>query len=80
MESRIERLSKAYAETYDEEDLMRKSIEYAIGEAKREGLSEGVEQNKLEIAKNLLNLNMPINDIEKATGLSKEVILALKND
>ena len=35
---------------------------------------EKVKQEKLEIAKNLLNLNMSIDDISKATGLSKEEI------
>ena len=35
-------------------------------------------ESKLKIAKNLININMSINDISKATGLTKEQIENLK--
>ncbi len=39
---------------------------------------ETAEEEKLSIAKNLLTLNISVDDIEKATGLSKKQILKLK--
>ena len=50
-------------------DLEYKSLLYELYEEK-----EKVKQEKLEIAKNLLNINVSIEDISKATGLSKEEI------
>ena len=43
-------------------------------EAKREGKKEGKKEEKIEIAKNLLKENVPIEIIIKATGLKKEEI------
>ena len=46
----------------------------------KEGLEEGIEQEKLEIAKNLLNLKIDINSISKSTGLSIEKLNKLKEE
>ena len=43
-----------------------------------EGMEQGSLSKQKEIAKNLLNLNMSIEDIIKATGMSKEEIENLK--
>ena len=48
--------------------------------AKAEGLSEGISQSKIEIAKNLLKKGMDISDISDVTGLSKEEIQKLQED
>ena len=40
--------------------------------------AEGISQSKIEIAKNLLNMNMSISDVAKATDLSKEEIQKLQ--
>ena len=53
-----------------EEEDKRKIQNSLISEAKNEGISQGVKQT----AKNLLSMNMPIEDISKATGLSIEEI------
>lgn len=61
-------------------------MEDAKEEAKEEGMSQGIEQgisqgeNKksIEIAKNLLSMNMSIEDISKATGLSIEDLQNIK--
>ncbi len=42
--------------------------------AKKEGKSIGIKESKLEIAKNLLNMKMSIEDISKATGLTVKEI------
>jgi predicted transposase/invertase (TIGR01784 family) len=47
-------------------------------EGRNEGRVEGREEGQKLTAINLLNMNMDISFIEKATGLSKEEILKLK--
>ena len=69
-----------------EEEDYEKLKNTLLGEARDQGLAEGIaegraagkKENSIEIAKNLLNLKININDIVKATGLSKEEVLALK--
>ena len=58
------------------EDAKKEGIE----KGKAEGKAEGIKENKIEIARNMLNMNMDIKDISKATGLTKEEIASLKND
>lgn len=44
-------------------------------EGKREGILEGIEQNKLETAKNLLKMNVNTHEqIAQATGLPLETV------
>ena len=43
-------------------------------------MKEGAKQEKIEIAKNLLKMNLAIEDIEKATDLSKEEIIQLEKE
>ena len=45
-----------------------------MGQAKREGRKEG----KIEIVKNLLKLNMPIEQIIKASGLTEKEVQEIK--
>ena len=59
-----------------EEEDKRKIQNSLISEAKNEGISQGVKQT----AKNLLSMNMTLEDISKATGLSVEEINKLKNE
>ena len=63
-----------------------------ISAAKSEGLEEGkklgidegkaigVKERNIEVAKNLLKLQMKISDIAKVTGLSEEEINALNTE
>ena len=44
------------------------------------GLAEGERAKQLEIAKNLIKIGLNVDDIVKATGLSKEEIEKLKNE
>ena len=61
-----------------EEGLRLAAMEMEKGRA--EGILQGAKQKSIEIAKNLLAINMDFSDISKATGLSKEEIISLKND
>ena len=62
-----------------EEEALK--IEYHSNIAREEGIEKGIEQGAKEreksIAKNLLNIGMPIKDIVKATGLSRKQIKSL---
>ena len=58
-----------------EEEDKRKIQNSLISEAKNEGIS----QEKVSIAKNMLNKNMPLEDISDITGLSIEEINKLPN-
>ena len=65
-----------------EEEDKRKIQNSLLSEAKEEGISQGISQGYTsgindgikQTAKNLLSMNMPIEDISKATGLSIEEI------
>ena len=46
---------------------------------KKEGIIEGAHEKAIETAKNLLTMNISIENIAKATGLSEEVVSQLKN-
>ena len=62
-----------------EEEALK--IEYHSNKAREEGIEQGIEQGatneKNSIAKKLLKMNLPINEIIKATGLSKKQITML---
>ena len=59
-----------------EEEDKKKIQNSLLSEAKEEGISQGIEQT----AKNLLSMNMPLEDISKATGLSIENLNELKKE
>ena len=69
-----------------EEEDKRKIQNSLLSEAKEEGISQGISQGYTsgindgikQTAKNLLSMNMPIEDISKATGLLIEEINKLK--
>ena len=75
-----------------EEEDKRKIQNSLLSEAKEEGISQGIEQGYTsgindgiskgikQTAKNLLSMNMTLEDISKATGLSVEEINKLKNE
>ena len=46
----------------------------ALYHAKQESIQQGVAEEKLEIAKNLLKINLSLDQIAKVTGLSQEGI------
>ena len=70
---------------YMSEEENKKKIQNSLLSEAREngindGISKGVSQEKVSIAKNMLNKNMSIEDISDITGLSVEEINKLKNE
>ncbi len=57
---------------------MKQGMEKGKQEGHKSGLIEGIQKNKLEVAKKLLKMKLPIYKISEATGLSKEEIEKLK--
>ena len=66
---------------YDPEKRRREEealkIEYHSNIAREQGIEQGTNNEKKSIAKNLLDIGIPIKDIIKATGLSKKQISML---
>ena len=59
--------------------LSRREMEYNthIAEATEEGYNKGIEEEKLNVAKKMLEENLPLEIISKITGLSNEEITEL---
>ena len=55
-------------------------IDYNSGmkKAKDEGMAEGKAEEKIEVARNALKMNMSVDDISKLTGLSRQQIEDIK--
>lgn len=73
---------KEFVEFISQEEDMKKIQNSLIADAKEEGMEKGIEQGtiqkQLEIAQNMVNKNMDIDDIADITGLTKEQIKNLK--
>ena len=60
--------------------LLSEAKEEGISQGYTSGINDGISKEKVSIAKNLLSMNMPIEDISKATGLSIENLNELKKE
>ena len=77
--ARHEEASRLYqAEQRGIEKGIEKGKEEGRKEGKEEGRKEGEEKRNIEIAKNLLKLNFPVEAISQATGLTASEIENLK--
>lgn len=63
---------------YDREKHIREQSEMMARYREKQGLNKGLSKGKKIVAKNLLEMNLSIDDIVKATGLSKEQVINLK--
>ncbi len=55
-------------------DGMEEGLKKGLEKGLKEGLEKGMEEGKVQIAKKLLSLQMPMEMIIEATGLTKEII------
>ena len=65
-------------ELYESRRLAIMDYNTGMHQSREDGRKEGEKKKQLEIAKKLLNMGMKIEDIQKATNLSKEEIKKLK--
>ena len=59
----------------DRVSMLKETEEKALAKGREEGREEGI----INTAKNLITMNIPIENIAKATGLTQEEIAKLKN-
>ena len=52
----------------------QKGIQKGMQEGMRKGMQQGISERNIEIAKNLVKLGMPLQQIIAATGLTKEEV------
>ena len=62
------------------EDAKKEGKSLGIEEGRALGKAEGTKEKTIEIARNLLNMQMSIEDISKATGLTEDEIKSLNDD
>ncbi|MCL1863466.1 MAG: Rpn family recombination-promoting nuclease/putative transposase [Defluviitaleaceae bacterium] len=62
---------------YEEREKARRDWVSLMGGARNEGRNEGRMGERMDIARNLINMNMPMDTIIKATGLTQEEIESL---
>lgn len=80
MKEFIHRLDMRYL-PHEVIDSYRKAIQYyndSIVSIAEKGKAEGRKERDIEIARNLLSMNLPIDQIQQATGLSEEETQSLK--
>ena len=63
-----------YDAYYDAEVIHRKELNTVRLEGQEEGYASGKAQGYMEVAKNLLHMNLPVEDVMKATGLSRKEV------
>ncbi len=61
-------------------EKVKKSLEKGIQQGKKEGVEQGMQQEKLGIARSMLNDKEPIEKIQRWTGLDREEILSIERD
>ena len=69
-----------YAKKKGREEGLQAGIEKGREEGRMEGREEGIEKRSREIAVNLLRINLPVQTICEATGLSAEEITKLQSE
>ena len=65
---------------YMSEFLTEEEEKAAILKGRKEGKEEGREEKAIEIAKRILKMNMPIDQVAEFTGLGIEEISGLSNE
>jgi predicted transposase/invertase (TIGR01784 family) len=64
---------------HDEAQALSHAKEEGIVEGEKIGLAKGKREGTLTVAKNLLLINLPLDQIVKATGLTYKEVEALQN-
>ena len=67
-------------EILEDEDSREVEIKEALAEGREQGLTEGREQSKIDIAKSMLDENCDIEFISKVTNLTYDDVVKLKEE
>ena len=60
-------------------DIRRAALEEGFSQGISQGISQGAEQAKIETAKNLLRMNLSIEQVVQGTGLDMEKVIQIQN-
>ena len=63
----------------DRVSMLKETEEKAMAKGIEKGIEKGRKEGIINTAKNLITMNIPIENIAKATGLTQEEIAKLKN-
>ena len=74
----VKMLNYEYDEEAERRALIKEGKEEGIKKGRIEGIKEGIKEGRIEVAKNLLLLNFPLDKIVVATGLTYEEIEELR--
>lgn len=61
------------------QQLEQKGIEKGIEKGIQLGEQRGIEKGKLEVARSLLKMGMPIESVQEATGLSEDDLAQIRH-
>ena len=82
-EAEIAKFTPQEMREYETSKMAYRDIKNSVDTAKREGLAEGIEigmnQKAQDIAKNMLAMGLPAEQVAKATQLPLEIIKNLSN-
>jgi predicted transposase/invertase (TIGR01784 family) len=79
MEEIFQRGKKVEDMEYALEKIMKKERMDALEEGEKEGIEKGIEKNKIEVAKKLIEQGAEMAFIIKITELTEEEIVKVKN-
>ena len=66
--------------SYEDSLKYYRDLKNSLDTAREEGIAEGIEKEKLEVAKNALQIGLSVGEIMKLTGLSEQLIEQLKTN
>ena len=67
-------------EEYQSRFMAELDYNSGIATARADGIKEGIKENKIEIAKKLIKMNMELKQIKEITGLSIEELENIKSN
>lgn len=63
-----------------QQEAYENGVEQGISQGITQGITQGIQQKAIKTAKNILNMNLPIEQITTLTGISLNEINTLKNN
>ena len=75
---KLEFLTDEFGNLYYDKEAYMDAVYYELGT--KDGIEIGAKNKSIEIAKNLIQMNLNIDDIIKITSLTKEEVVKLKEE
>ena len=75
---KLEFLTDEFGNLYYDKEAYMDAVYYELGT--KDGIEIGAKNKSIEIARNLIQMNLKIDDIIKITSLTKEEVVKLKEE